>query len=176
MLGSPASAQSTAADLLCKDAASPCSVTSSHHLSSSLLISRLAPRLSRFPPFTHPVQNALPILVHLQLGNHALAGVDADRHALAVGFLTRHPLHVHHVFQAVDRDDFAFAPFVGAAGDDDLVVFSDGDASDLEGERRDWLAGCLWEALRGLLMGGAYIVFLAEFFAKGRTHDVSPNA
>lgn len=38
-----------------------------------------------------------------------------------------------HVFEAVDGGYFAFAAFIGAAGDDYLVVFADGDGADLFG-------------------------------------------
>jgi hypothetical protein len=39
---------------------------------------------------------------------------------------------VDDVFEAVDGEDFAFAAFVAAAFDHDLVVFAEGDCADLE--------------------------------------------
>lgn len=41
-----------------------------------------------------------------------------------------------HVFETVDRDHFSFAAFVGPAGDEDLVVFADGDGADLRRAKR----------------------------------------
>ena len=79
-----------------------------------------------------PLQNLLAILVQLQLRDLALAGRNANRHALAVALLAGDTLHVDDVFEAVDGDDFALAAFVGAALDDDFVVFADGDCADLE--------------------------------------------
>ncbi len=54
-----------------------------------------------------------------------------DQHALPVRLLARHALDVHHVFQAVDGRDGAFAAFVATAYDGDFVVFAYGDGADL---------------------------------------------
>lgn len=58
--------------------------------------------LRRLPALTHPVQDALPILVELQLRDHELAGGNTDGDALAVGLLAGYALDVHNVFEAVD--------------------------------------------------------------------------
>lgn len=52
--------------------------------------------------------------------------MDAQWHGLTVRLLTGYALNVDDVFQAIDRCDFAFATFVGATGDDDFIVFADG--------------------------------------------------
>ena len=80
----------------------------------------------------NPLQNLLPILVRLDLGDLDLAGCDADGDALAVALLAGDSLDVHDVFEAVDGGDLAFAAFVAAAFDYDFVVFADGDCADLE--------------------------------------------
>ena len=50
---------------------------------------------------------------------------------MAVGLLARDTLDVDDVLEAVDRGDLALAALVGAALDDDLVVFADGNCADL---------------------------------------------
>lgn len=96
--------------------------------------SRLPPPLRLLlPPLPRPRQYVLPVLVHLQLRDHHLAGVHPDQHALPVRLLARHALDVDYVFEAVDGGDGAFAAFVAAAHDGDFVVFADGDGSHLLG-------------------------------------------
>ncbi len=93
---------------------------------------RLRLLLVGHPPVRDPLQNALPILVQLQLGDLDLAGCDADGYALAVALLAGDTLDVDDVFEAVDGDDLALAALVGAALDGDFVVFADGDCADLD--------------------------------------------
>jgi len=57
--------------------------------------------------------------------------MNTDLHALPVRLLAHHALDMHHVFEAVDGGDRAFAPFIAAAHDGDFVVFADGDGTDL---------------------------------------------
>lgn len=84
-----------------------------------------------FSALLYPLQNAFPVLVQLQLDDGTVAGVNADWHGLPVRLLARDALDVDDVFQTVDGCDFAFTAFVGAAGDDDFVIFADGDGADL---------------------------------------------
>ena len=84
-----------------------------------------------FPPRSDPLQYIFPVLVKLQFCDDDFAGVDADRHALAIGFLARYPLDVDDIFQAIDGGDGAFAAFVGAADYGNFVVFADWDCADL---------------------------------------------
>ena len=88
-----------------------------------------------FPPLGNPLEYLLPILIQLQLDDLRLARVDADRHRLTVRLFLRDALNVHDVFEAVDRCDFALTAFVAAAGDEDDVVFADGDGADLVRKR-----------------------------------------
>jgi hypothetical protein len=65
---------------------------------------------------------------------------------------------VDNVFEAVDGDNFALAPLVAAALDDNLVVLAEGDRADL------WDVcqyGCV-----GLLVSfvSSYVVLLSEFY------------
>lgn len=77
--------------------------------------------------------------------------MDTDGDGLAVYLLPRDALNVDDVLQAVNGDDLAFTALERAAGDDDLVVFADGDGADLfvgEGVvRMGWSMGC-WGGVR----------------------------
>lgn len=77
------------------------------------------------------LEDALAVLVDLELGDLDLGRGDADGHALAVGLLAGDALNVDDVFEAVDGDDLALAALVAAALDDDLVVLAEGDGADL---------------------------------------------
>lgn len=57
--------------------------------------------------------------------------MDADWYRLPIRLLAGDALNVDDVFETVDGCDFAFTTFVGAAGDDDFVIFADGDGADL---------------------------------------------
>lgn len=128
---------------------------------SSLLRSRLL--LVLIPSVRDPLDDVLPILVKLELGDLDLAGRNANRHALAVGLLAAHTLNVDDVFETVDRHDFTLTALVAAALDDDLVVFADGDCANL------WY---VWSESAGSLDdahaiidhsgGRAYVVLLPE--------------
>ncbi len=97
---------------------------------STLLLRR--PLLRRLPPIANPLKNALAILVHLQLRDLDLTRRNANRHALPVALLLRHPLNVDDVFQAVDAGDLALAALVRAALDGDFIVLADGNRADLQ--------------------------------------------
>ena len=79
-------------------------------------------------------QDALTVLVQLQLGDDDVAGVDAEGHALAGGLLAGDTLDVDDVLETVDGGDLALLVLVGAADNEDLVVLPDGDAADLFGD------------------------------------------
>ena len=98
-------------------------------VTSRLLLLRLL--LVLHPPLRDPLQNALPVLIQLQLRDDDFRGVDAQRHRLTVGFLAGDALDVDDIFETVDGGDFALAAFVGAADDGDFVVFADGHRADL---------------------------------------------
>lgn len=57
--------------------------------------------------------------------------MDADGDGLARGFVLGDSLDVDDVFETVDGGDLAFATFVGASNNENFVVLSDGDRSDL---------------------------------------------
>lgn len=59
--------------------------------------------------------------------------MNRQRHRLPVGLFAHQTLNVNNVFESVHGHDLAFTAFVGAARDQDLVVFADGDRSDLAG-------------------------------------------
>jgi len=102
-------------------------------------------RLHSLSPLADSVENTLPILIELQLGDDDFRRVHAEGHGLAVGFLSRHALDVDKIFQTVDGYDFALTAFVAASHYGDFVVFADGD--------------------------GADIVFFSEFLAERGAHD-----
>lgn len=60
--------------------------------------------------------------------------MDAEGHALAGGLVAGDALDVDLVLETVDSGDLALAALVGASDDGDLVVLSDGDATDLRAD------------------------------------------
>ena len=92
----------------------------------------LGPLLVRLATLGDTLDDRLPVLVQVELGDLDLAGGDANGHALAVGLLTRDTLDVDNVLEAVHGGDLALTALVGAALDDDLVVLTDGDRADLQ--------------------------------------------
>lgn len=87
--------------------------------------------LNRLPAVADTLQNLLPILVELELGDLALGRRDADRYCLAVGLFARDALDVDDIFETVDGGDLALAALVRSSSDDDLVVLADRDGADL---------------------------------------------
>lgn len=64
------------------------------------------------------------------------------------------------VFESIHGDDFAFTAFIGAACNQDLVIFADGDGTDLQMMAR--LVGV--ETVKegdGEIRAGTYIVFVS---------------
>lgn len=80
-------------------------------------------------------QDALTVLVKLELGDNDVGGVDAQRDALAAGLVAGDTLDVDHVLETVDGGDLALAALVRATDDGDLVVLADGNAADLLGRK-----------------------------------------
>lgn len=76
-------------------------------------------------------QDALTVLIQLELGDDDVGGVDAQRDALAAGLVAGDTLDVNHILETVDGGDLALAALVRATDDGDLVVLADGDAADL---------------------------------------------
>lgn len=73
----------------------------------------------------------LAIFVEFELVNHDIGRVDAQRDALAGGFVAGNALDVNDVFQTIDRGDLALTAFVGTTNDGDLVILADGDTADI---------------------------------------------
>lgn len=76
-------------------------------------------------------QDALTVLVELELGDDDVGGVDAQGNGLAAGLVAGDTLDVDHVLETVDGGDLALTALVGATDNGDLVVLADGDAADL---------------------------------------------
>jgi len=96
------------------------------------------------------LQDCLTILVHLELYDHHLGGMDADVHGGAVDLLALNSLDVDDKFLAVDLHDLAdLLALVVAPHNLDFVVLADGDA--------------------------AAVVFGAEILGEGRAHDLAPD-
>jgi len=136
------------------------------------------------PPDLDPLQDALAILVELELGDDDVAGVDAHGDALARCLVARHALDVDDVFETVHRRDLALLILVAAADDRDLVVFADGDAADLvrggslaldkRGTRmKKRVSGEKGEKME---ITSPYVVLLSQLLAQRSAHDVSPDA
>ena len=103
---------------------------SSNHSRPLFLVLALSLR-PQIPAHLDPLKNRLAILVELELGDHDVAGVDADRDALAVGLVAGDTLDVDDILEAIDRGDLALAALEGAADDLDFVVLPDRDTSNL---------------------------------------------
>jgi len=101
------------------------------------------------------LEDALAVLVDLELGDLDLGGRDADGHALAVGLLAGDTLDVYDVFETVDGNDLALAALVGATLDDDLVVLAEGDGADLR-------LKSVWRCILLAMCELAYVVLLSE--------------
>lgn len=68
--------------------------------------------LNRLPAVADALQNLLPVLVELELGDLALGRRDANGYCLAVGLFARDALDVDDVFETVDGGDLALAALV----------------------------------------------------------------
>lgn len=104
------------------------------HQRKTIISTRLSRSLglgSRLTTLADALEDALTVLVELQLADDDLGGVDADGDALAVGLLADDTLNVDDVFETVDAGDLALTALVGATDDGDLVVLADGQSADL---------------------------------------------
>lgn len=75
----------------------------------------------------------IPVLVHLDLGDHHVRGVHRHRHGLAVHLLPLQALHVDDPLLAVHLDNLALRALRGAPNNEHLVVLPDGEGADLRG-------------------------------------------
>jgi hypothetical protein len=80
------------------------------------------------------LQDALAVLVELQLGDDDVAGVDADGNAGAGGLVTGDALNVDDIFETVDRGDLALLVLVGTTDDRNLIILADGDRANLRAD------------------------------------------
>ena len=80
---------------------------------------------------SNALNDLLPVLVELELGDLDLAWSNTERHSLAVGLLALDTLDVDHVLQAVDGSDLALTALVGSTLDGDLVALGDWDGADV---------------------------------------------
>jgi len=87
--------------------------------------------LDCLPTLAYPLKNVLPVLVELELGDDDFRWSNADWDRLTVGLLAGDTLDVDDIFQTVDGSDLALTTFVGATGDENLVVLADWDGADL---------------------------------------------
>ena len=98
--------------------------STTNHRTSRFLRLALLPLQFCFPPVLFSGQYTLPIFVRLQLRDHDLARRYAKGHTLAVGLLARDAFDVDYVLETIDRSDFSFAAFIGAADNRYFVVFA----------------------------------------------------
>lgn len=77
------------------------------------------------------LEEGLAVLVHVELGDNNLGGVDADGNGGTVGLLAVDALDVDDPLAAVDLDDLALTALEGTANDHDLIILADGDGTGL---------------------------------------------
>ena len=80
---------------------------------------------------SNTLQNFLTVLVQLNLGDDDLRWVDADRNALTVGLFTDNSLNVDRPLQTIDTCDLPLTSLVRSPNNLYLVVFADGNSTDL---------------------------------------------
>jgi len=96
------------------------------------------------------LEDVLTVFVELELGDDDLAGVDAQRDALARGLVAGDTLNVDNVLETVHGSNLALTALVGAADNGDLIVLADGNAAD--------------------------VVLLTELLGQRSAHDVAADA
>lgn len=79
------------------------------------------------------LQNALTVLVQLQLRDDDFGRVNADGNRLPGRLLLDDSLDMDDILETVHGGDLPFPSLVGTPHNSDLVVFSDGDGADLVG-------------------------------------------
>jgi hypothetical protein len=72
------------------------------------------------------LEDALAVLVELEGGDGAVAGVDGDLSLLTVGLLLYDFLNVNASASTVDGLDLAFTTLLGASHDLNLITLADG--------------------------------------------------
>ena len=124
------------------------------------------------------LEDVLTVFVELELGDDDLAGVDAQRDALARGLVAGDTLNVDNVLETVHGSNLALTALVGAADNGDLIVLADGNAADLLGGRRAALLDMrFWLAdFEKGTAGLAYVVLLTELLGQRSAHDVAADA
>ena len=75
------------------------------------------------------LEDGLAVLVKLEGGDRAVAGVDRDLSLLTVGLLLYDFLNVNASASAVDGLDLALTTLLGASQDLDLVALADGNGT-----------------------------------------------
>jgi hypothetical protein len=73
----------------------------------------------------------IPVGVEFESGNDDIAGVDANGGRGSVRLVTSDTVDVNHPLLAVDLGDLAFPTLVLAAHDPDLIIFADGNGTNL---------------------------------------------
>jgi len=91
------------------------------HRDANITLRELALILLRFPIL--PIEDSLPVLVHLNLGDNTVAGVDANLDRHLIGLLAGDTLNVDDVFLPVAGEHLPLA-LVLAAHDAHLIVLA----------------------------------------------------
>ena|SRR6185437_6870 len=74
----------------------------------------------------------LPVLIHLDVGDNNIAGVDSDRNRCTIRLVPLDTIYVNDPFLAVDLCHFALTTSIFATNDSDFIVFSDGKGTALQ--------------------------------------------
>jgi len=136
---------------LMQDSNPQCPPNTQHQVEDRLFGSSLALGLSDLVTAElDALQDALAVLVELQLGDDDVAGVDAEGNAGTGSLVTGDALDVDDIFETVDRGHLALLVLVGTADDRNLIILADGDA--------------------------ANVVLLTELLAERGAHDVAADA
>ena len=77
------------------------------------------------------LQEVFAVLVHLQLGNDETGRRDAHRHGCSVDLFSGESLDVNDPLLTVDCGDLSFSCLVHTPGDQNLVVLTNGHASNV---------------------------------------------
>ena len=77
-----------------------------------------------------PFEEGFAVLIELEAGHNAVAGVNGELGLLSVGLLLHDFLNVYASAATVHSLNLAFAAFEGASHDLDLISLADGDGAD----------------------------------------------
>ena len=78
-----------------------------------------------------PCQDCLAVLVEVEFGNNDLRRVDSNLDGLTRGLVPGDLVDVDHIFLTVNGQYFSLTTLEGSPDDNDFVIFSDGDRSDV---------------------------------------------